>query len=202
MRNLLIPAIVGLAPVLLAQDRSTPYTDAAQKAFNTTSYTAPNGVTTVYDHTPRFGDDGSKKSGPGISKIVPEVWPSDSNSLEAKSLPFDGGFAGYTEDGNDFVEANGRRVFAFKVKPGEKMEFNIKSQDDKIALRTFIPTPPPTLKWKMDLRYANVPVRARRSKHLEVKNSSAEEQTLYLVLYGVVNYPFRIELQRSGSKQG
>lgn len=200
MRTLLIPALLCVAPALLAQDRSNDLTDSNQRFFNSTRNNTPAGTFTT-DHTPTFGNDGSRKSGPGISKIAPEAWPTDSNVVEAKSLPFDGAFAGYAEDGTDFVEANGRRVFAFKVKPGEKMEFSMKSQDDKIAMRTHIPNPPPTMKWKMDLRYANVPLRARRSKHLEVKNSSGEEQTLYLVLYGVVNYPFRIELQRSGAKQ-
>jgi len=200
MHSILRAIPLCLVPFLLAaQDgsRSNQATDAANQNFTTThpsalSMAAPtNNAPGNMNNDPLNGRNGMTRG-----SILPEPWPEGSTSVQDKSLPFDGAFAGYAEDGNDFADANARRTFVFLVKPGEKLEFNLKGEDSKVALRTFIPTPPPALKWKLALRNANMPLRSRRSSHLEIKNPTSEVQTLYLVLYGVNGYAYKIDLTR------
>jgi hypothetical protein len=126
--------------------------------------------------------------------VKPQAWPGDKAFVEDKSLPFDVGTPGY----GDFREANARVCYAFQVAPGEKMEFNLKAEEEKVVMRAYVPTPPPALKWKLQLDFINRIARPRRSKHIELKNDTKEPQTLFLVLYGVHGYSYRLDMSRSG----
>lgn len=126
--------------------------------------------------------------------VKPQAWPSDKAFVEDKSLPFDVGTSGY----GDFREANARACYAFLVAPGEKMEFKLKGAEEKVVMHAYVPNPPPALKWKLELDYINRIPRPRRSKQIELKNNTKEPQTLFLVLYGVHGYAYRLDMTRSG----
>ncbi|HNX95111.1 MAG TPA: hypothetical protein PKL14_08120 [Holophaga sp.] len=126
--------------------------------------------------------------------VKPQAWPSDKTFVEDKSLPFDIGTPGY----GDLPEANARVCYAFQVAPGEKMEFNLKGEGEKVVMRVYVPNPPPALKWKLQLDYVNRIARPRRSKHIELKNTTSQPQTLFLILYGVHGYSYRLDMSRSG----
>jgi len=143
---------------------------------------------------------GTTVAGVKGGSVKPEPWPEGTSFVEDKSLPLDVGLPNY---GEDFSEANARRTFAFKVQPGEKLEFNLKGEEEKVVMRVHVPTPPPALKWKMELMFINKIARPRRTKHLEIKNPTSEVQTLYLIVYGVKGYSYHLEMARSGeAKKG
>jgi len=126
--------------------------------------------------------------------------PVEASFVEAPSLPLDLGVPPYDYD--DPRQSNGRRVFGLMLQPGEKVAFNLKSEDDQVAMRAFVPTAAPPMKWKLELKNANFPPRSRRAKHLELKNPLAEPQMLYLILYGMNGHAYRVDLTRTPVKKG
>lgn len=132
-----------------------------------------------------------------MSTMQPEPWPEASNFVEAKTLPLDLN-AFYPETGGyESTAALGRRVFGFRLQPGEKLEFNMKSEDNKVAMRAHVSDKEKSLKWQCELQAANKVFRAKRSNHFEVKNPTTENQSLYLILYGVTGYSYRVETVRT-----
>jgi hypothetical protein len=186
--------LISLPVCLLGQEvpRSTEYTDNTKffTDFKGT-YRPPSDMT-----EPSISNQATR----GVGVLHPEPWPEGATFMEAKSLPFDGNVPAYVEDNGDYRDDNGRRVLALQVQPGEKLEFNMTAEASKLAMRAFIPVPPPALKWKLALRMANQPLRSRRAKHFEVRNPTAEPQTLFLILYGVSGYSYRVELARTAGK--
>jgi len=137
----------------------------------------------------------SRKNSVGV--LHPEEWPKGANFIEAESLPLDSKVPLYPDDKGDNQDDNGRRVLGFRVQPGEKLEFTMIAENDKVILRTFIPNPPPPVKWKAALLNANLPLRSRRSKRLEIQNPTSDPQVLVLIVYGVCGNSYHLDLVRS-----
>jgi len=94
-------------------------------------------------------------------------------------------------------KADGYRLLRLTVKPGEKLSFKLKSENDKVSLHAFIPTPPPqSLEWRTALKQANFPAPQGRN-HLVIQNTTKEPQELILMIIGLHGYNYRVELERS-----
>ena len=206
MNRALRSLLIGFIPALLAGQEVPRHTDLADQNRNE-FYTThaqrysplqpePNRIDKPYDMSePRV-------EGVGRSNAVirPEAWPEGTTFVEAKSLPKDLGVPDY--DGNDTRIADGRRVFGLTLQPGEKVEFNLKAEADQVAMRAFVPPSTPQMRWKLELRNANQPLRSRRTKHFEVKNPTSESQVLCLILYGASGNSYRVALARTPGKKG
>jgi len=192
-----------LVPVMTAAQelpRSNENTDLSERRFYTvTEGPAGSGKERVFKPSDMTEPTVGGTNGMGVSQIHPEPWPAGVDFVEGKSLPVDISVPAYDRD--DSWTANGRRVLALEVKPGEKLVFNLKGEDAQVVMRTYLPVPPPTLKWKLELVNANRPIRSRRAKHLELQNPSSETQMLFLILYGVSGNAYRVDLVRTPSKK-
>jgi len=134
------------------------------------------------------------------SAVTPEAWPEGATFVEDKSLPFDNGVPQYDPSENETTYPDGRRVLAIKLTPGEKVLCKLTSTDSKVAMRAFVPSPPPPMKWKLELINANKPLRARRTSRFEVQNTTSDLQILFLILYGEKGNAYRLDLERTPKK--
>jgi len=138
--------------------------------------------------------------GTRVGAINPEAWPEGATFVEAKSLPLDNNVPQYDPAENETTFPDGRRALAIKMAPGDKLLFKLTSTDSKVFMRTFMPVPPPPLKWRMELQTANKPLRARRASKLEIQNPTSDPQVLFLILYGEKNNAYRLDLERTSKK--
>lgn len=135
-----------------------------------------------------------------ISAINPEPWPEGAAFVEGPSLPRDNNVPMYDPEENETVYPDGRRALAIKLAPGEKLSLKLASAHSKVAMRVFVPQPPPPLRWRMELLNANKIPRARRSSKLEIQNPTSDPQTLFLILYGEFGNSYRLDLERIAKK--
>jgi len=123
-----------------------------------------------------------------------EAWPENATFVESPGLTYDIGTPKF-KDGPDIK--SGYRLLRTVVKPGEKLEFTLKAEEDKVSMRAFVPVPPPkSLDWRMSLRNANRPRRYCR-KHMTIENTTPEPQVLVLIIFGTHKYSYRVDLQRT-----
>lgn len=137
---------------------------------------------------------------PRVGSINPEPWPEGATFVEEKSLPIDNNVPQYDPAENETFYPDGRRALAIKMAPGDKLLFKLTSAGSKVYLRTFVPVPPPPMRWRMELLNANKPMRARRASKLEIQNPTSDDQVLFLIVYGEKGNPYRLDMERTSKK--
>jgi len=121
-----------------------------------------------------------------------EPWPATASFVESPGLKLDVR-APYIRN---MPQADGYRLLSLVVKPGEKLSFKLKAEDDKVSLHAYVPKPPPaSMAWHMALRNANLhgPI---VQEQLTIQNTTQEPQTLVLMIVGHHGYGYRVDLQR------
>jgi hypothetical protein len=128
-----------------------------------------------------------------ISRPI-EAWPEGAVSfVESPGLTLDGN----APHNSAVPDADGYRLLSLIVKPGEKLSFKLKSEDDMVTMQTYLPKPPPaSLDWRLALRNANFPRSIVRNK-MTIQNTTKEPQTLVLIIVGKHGSSYRVDLQRS-----
>lgn len=123
-----------------------------------------------------------------------EAWPEGKTFVEAPGLTFDLGTPKF-KDGPSGTDSY--RMLRLDLKPGEKVSFKLKSEYEKVSMRTYMPHPfPESLEWRMALRNANLPRRECR-KEMSVTNSTDKPQSLILIIFGVHAHSYRVDLERT-----
>ena len=87
-------------------------------------------------------------------------------------------------------DVNAMRILAFMTQPGERVTFNLKSEQSKVRLAVY-PDPKMT-RVKAAVKRANMPPNAARSKKLIFTNTSKEPYEMLLFVYGLHGYEYSL----------
>lgn len=141
---------------------------------------------------------GTAKASPTIEqadkKRTVEAWPEGVSFIESPGLTLNVGTPRF-HDGP--TGSDGYRLLRLVVKPGEKLAFKLKSEYDKVSMRTFMPKPPPeAIDWRVALRNANQPKMNSRTR-MNIQNTTSEPQVLVLIIFGVHDHSYRVDLERT-----
>jgi len=120
------------------------------------------------------------------------AWPEGAvTTIESPGLAMDVRTPGFTSNPG----LNGYRMMHVVVMPGEKLDFNLKAEDDKLLMVAFVPKPTMvSFDWRMALRTFNdcgYPCRKT------ITNTTQDPQSLVLILLGAHDYPYQVKLVRS-----
>jgi hypothetical protein len=87
-------------------------------------------------------------------------------------------------------EVNAIRMLAFMMQPGERLTFNLKSEQSKVRLAVYPDSK--AIRLKAALKVANMSPRQTRSKKLVFTNSSKEPYEMVLFVYGLHGYSYQL----------
>ena len=91
-------------------------------------------------------------------------------------------------------DVNAMRILAFMTQPGERITFNLKSEQSKVRLAVY-PDPKMT-RMKAAIKKANLPPLAARSSKLVFTNTSKEPYEMLLFVYGLHGHEYQLSWER------
>ncbi|MCL1907900.1 MAG: hypothetical protein FWG12_00855 [Holophagaceae bacterium] len=99
-------------------------------------------------------------------------------------------------------DVNAMRIIAFATQPGERITFNLKSQQSKVRMGVYTDTinTRTNSKLKAAIKAANMPLNSVRSKKLVFTNSSKEPYEMMLMVYGLHGYEYNLSWERKPKK--
>jgi len=142
-----------------------------------------------------------------VDKIGPDV-----EFVEADTLPFDnraGGMVSYISSqtnvssvggtgGGVLRDLNAMKILVFSTQPGERITFNMKSDDSKVMMAVY-PDEKVT-KLKAAFMKSNMSPASARAKKLIFTNTSKEPYDVSVVLYGTHGYKYHLTWERKPKK--
>ena len=131
--------------------------------------------------------------------------------VEGESLPFDNrapGMVSYISQesrvssavgsGSTLRDLNAMRILVFSTTPGERITFNMKSDNSKVMMAVY-PDEKVT-KLKAAFMKSNMPPASARAKRLIFTNTSKEPYDVSVVLYGTHGYKYHLTWERKPKK--
>jgi len=142
---------------------------------------------------------------PQEAPIATEKIDSSVVFVEGESLPYDSradgvvsyiiSTSGSAAGGGEVRQGlTGLKILVFSTQPGERITFNMKSDQSKVMMAVY-PNEKAT-KLKAAFRAANQPFASTRAKKLVFTNISKEPYDMSLVLYGTQGYKYHLTWER------
>lgn len=156
----------------------------------------PGVLTAMVLLLPRANPGGKQVEGSAMVEVA-----HDATIIKADSLMHHGARAA-TRDAllegaeNDLKDIpNGRSLYRFRLNPGERLALTLQTKDSGRMFMGFVP---PAVRDEMDAQYhrANGTPRPVREKSIEIQNVQEAPADVMLALYGPVNVPFVVEIER------
>ena len=100
--------------------------------------------------------------------------------------------------GGSSSEITGLRILIFSTQPGERLTFNMKSDQSKVMMAVY--PDEKAAKLKGAFRAANSPFATTRAKKLVFTNTSKEPYDVSLILYGTHGYRYHMTWESKAKK--
>jgi len=130
--------------------------------------------------------------------------------VEGETLPFDNrapGMVSYISSmssvgsavGSGVVrDLNAMKILVFSTQPGERITFDMKSDNSKVMMAVYPDEKVTSL--KAAFMKSNIPPASARSKKLVFTNTSKEPYDVSVVLYGTHGYKYHLTWERKSKK--
>ena len=136
----------------------------------------------------------------------------DVEFVEGETLPFDnraGGMVSYISSqmtvssvggsgGGVLRDINAMRILVFSAQPGERITFNMKSEQSKVMMAVYPDEKVTSL--KAAFMKSNMSPASARAKKLIFTNTSKEPYDVSVVLYGTHGYKYHLTWERKPKK--
>jgi len=140
----------------------------------------------------------TEKIDSGVVSIGGESLPFDSRASAVVSYIMSTSGAGAAGGGGLQQGITGIRIILFTTQPGERITFNMKSDQSKVMMAVY-PNEKAT-KLYGAFKAANSPFASSRAKKLVFTNTSKEPYEMPLVLYGTHGYKYDLTWERKAKK--
>jgi hypothetical protein len=115
-------------------------------------------------------------------------------AIEEKSLIFDGHLHAMAEPGGD--RPNGCRMYCFNLDPKETIHFILTSESaNHVGMYIIRPTKQDAMVGEFE-RIKRI-AKSLRSSNFHIQNVTGEPYQIILMVYGSVNYAYKLQIERS-----